>query len=151
MRMRSKYSIAIWHLMQKEMNSFKPLMSAPIEFDISLEALREVTGSQNKLKGLSNFKDRILDKALDEIRENCFVDITYTNIKSGKNVVGFRFTATNLLGTIDTESLSPREKKQARKAALIHKKASGTLTASEFNELQYLIEELSQMTMEDFL
>lgn len=151
MRMRSPYSIAIWHLMQKEMHSFKPMMSAPIEFDLSLEELRQVTGTQNKLKSLSEFKRFVLDKALVEIKRNCWVDVSYTNVKKGRTVVGFRFTAQNVMGTVKIEDLSLREQQRVRKAQLTHKKADGTLTPDEFDELQALILELDQITIEDYI
>lgn len=150
MRMKSRYSIAVWHLMQREMHSFKPMLSSPIEFELTLDELRAVTGTQNKFKQISEFKARVLDRALDEIRDNCWTDITYDNIKTGRVVTGFRFTAKNIMGVINAEDLSLRQRKQARKALLIKKKADGTLSPREYNELQNLIEELSQMTMEDF-
>lgn len=150
MRMKSPYSIAVWHLMQREMHSFKPMLSSPIEFELSLEELRTVTGTQKKFKQISEFKARVLDRALDEIRDNCWTDISYDNIKTGRVVTGFRFTAKNIMGVINAEDLSLRQRKQARKALLIKKKADGTLSPREYNELQNLIEELSQMTMEDF-
>lgn len=92
-RMRSPYSMAIWHLMQREMNSKKPYADHIIEFDLSLDELREVTGTEKKLEKLSNFKNRVLDKALKEIDENCNVVITYEHIKQGRKVIGFHFTA----------------------------------------------------------
>lgn len=92
-RMRSPYSMAIWHLMQREMKSQKPYADHIIEFDLSLDELREVTGTEKKLEKLSNFKNRVLDKALKEIDENCNVAITYDNLKQGRKVIGFHFVA----------------------------------------------------------
>ena len=98
MKMRSPYSMALWHYFQKEMNSFKPMISQRFEFDATLEELRKITGTENKLKSLSEFKRFVLDKALKEIKKNCWVAITYTNIKRGRTVTGFRFTAQSILG-----------------------------------------------------
>ena len=92
-KMRSPYSMAIWHLMQREMKSQKPYADHIIEFDLSLDELREVTGTEKKLEKLSNFKNRVLDKALKEIDENCNVAITYDNLKQGRKVIGFHFVA----------------------------------------------------------
>ena len=92
-RMRSPYSISIWHLMQREMKSQKPYADHIIEFDLSLEELREITGTEKKLKKLSDFKIRVLDKALKEIDENCNVVIKYENVKQGRKVIGFHFIA----------------------------------------------------------
>lgn len=91
LHMNSPYSMAIWHLMQREMQSRKPGLTDEIEFDLSLCELREVTGTENKLKQLCEFKRRVLDKALREISDNCGVEITYENIKTGRSVTGFHF------------------------------------------------------------
>lgn len=92
-KMRSPYSMAIWHLMQREMKSQKPYADHIIEFDLDLEELREVTGTKEKLSKLSNFKNRVLDKALKEIDENCNIVIEYDHIKQGRKVIGFHFVA----------------------------------------------------------
>lgn len=96
--MRSPYSMSIWHLMQQYMHSRKPKIMEPIEFDISLQELREVTGT-DKVKTydrLSNFKDRILAQALKEIKDTAGVKVTYTDIKKGRAVTGFHFKAESL-------------------------------------------------------
>lgn len=95
LKMNSTYSMAIWHLFQREMHSKKPSHDAEsnMVFDLSLEELREVTGATDKLKQISQFKERILDKAIREIKDNCSVIVTYENIKVGRTVIGFRFTA----------------------------------------------------------
>lgn len=149
MKMRSPYSMAIWHLFQREMKSFKPLMNSPIEFEISLEELRKVTGCENKLKQTGQFKERVLDKAIAEIKKNCLTDITYTNIKHGRSVTGFRFTAKSIFN-VDTEHLSYRTRMKLRKADLARKEADGTLTFEEQDELNELRNYLSQMTLEDY-
>ena len=150
MKMRSPYSMALWHLFQKEMHSFKPMMSAPIEFDLSLEELRRVTGCEKKLKQIGEFKKRVLDKALIEIKRNCYVDITYENIKTGRTVTGFRFMAQNIFGSFKIEDLEPRMQKKIRKAQLVRKKADGTLTPDEFDELEMLKCELDQLSFSDY-
>ncbi len=93
LKMRSTYSIAIWHLMQREMHSHKPNLANTLKFDLSLEELREVTGTTTKLTQLGQFKERCFDKALREINENCGVKVSYENIKKSRTVVGFRCSA----------------------------------------------------------
>ena len=149
MRMRSPYSMAIWHLMQREMRSFKPLMSSPMQFDLTLEELRMVTGCENKLKQISEFKSRVLDKAIKEIRNNCWCSVTYTNIKQGRTITGFRFTAESYWGTVNEADLSLRTRQHLRKHALMEKRRAGTITAEEIEELLDLTEELEQMSLED--
>lgn len=149
MKMRSPYSIAIWHLMQREMRSFKPMMAAPIQFDLTLAELRKVTGCEDKLKQTGEFKARVLDKAIAEIRKNCFCSISYTNIKRGRSITGFRFTAESYWGTMDESSLSYRRRQQLRRHDLAMKRKAGTITAEETEELLDLTEELEQITLED--
>jgi len=92
-KMNSTYSMDIWYLMQREMKSKKPYGNTTIEFELTVEEIRFVTGTQNKFEKISHFKEKVLNKAIREIRENCNVDITYTDIKIGKRIVAFHFTA----------------------------------------------------------
>lgn len=151
MRMRSPYSMCIWHLMQREMHSFKPETCQSMIFDISLEELRKVTGTENKLRKLSQFKERVLDKALREIKENCLANISYSYIKAGRTVIGFQFTAENYYGKINIDDMPLRTRQRARKAQLIRKKIDGIITQSEAKELDQLTEETAQMSIEDYL
>lgn len=94
--MKSRYSIAVWHLMQLKMNSKKPEpMDKPIKFYLTLDELRKVTGTEKKLKQISDFKNRVFDKAIREIKDCCGIIITYTNRKNGRKVIGFDCTAEN--------------------------------------------------------
>lgn len=95
-RMNSRYSMEIWHLMQREMRSKKPKYLETITFNLTLKELREITGTEEKFRQVGQFKSKILDKAIREIRENCLVDITYENIKNGRTIIGFTFHARNL-------------------------------------------------------
>ena len=139
MRMKSPYSMAIWHLMQREMRSFKPMSTAPMVFELTIDELRKATGTQEKLRSVGHFKERVLDKALREIRENCLVAITYRNIKSGRSVTGFEFTAEPIYGLCDLEKMSLRERQYLRKATLSRRKMDGEkLSSSELEELENL-------------
>lgn len=95
-RMRSGYSMTIWHLMQREMKSRKTGVTDVAEFELTLEELRSATGTTDKFERLSQFKAKVLDKAIYEIQSNCGVLITYTNIKHGRTVTGFHFMAKSL-------------------------------------------------------
>ena len=150
MRMRSPYSIAIWHLMQKEMNSAKPYGVVQLEFELSLEELRRVTGTENKLTQVGAFKSRVLDKALREIKENALVAISYTNVKRGREIVGFRFLARSLFGPKNPEEMTLRERQQARYGQLVRAKANGSITAEEQEEYTRLSQILYQRNIEDY-
>ncbi len=149
MKMRSPFSMAIWHLMQKEMKSYMPMAQQVLEYDLTLNELRKVTGCEDKFAGLSEFKRFVLDKALEEIREKCLVRITYTNIKVGRTVTGFRFRAVSDWGYLDLETATPRMIKRMRKAELTRISWERALTPAEQKEFDMLEKELAQMTIED--
>lgn len=152
MKMRSPYSMAIWHLMQREMKSAKPA-TRRIEFYLSLEELREVTGTQEKLPNIGMWKQRVLDKAIREIKDNCATVINYTNKKKGRTVIGFDFVAINEYGIdlTDWEKENPEKaelvKKKSRKLHLLKLAKERQLTVAEDDELQALILELDQMNL----
>lgn len=149
MKMKSPYSMAVWHLMQREMKSFKPMLDRPIEFDLTVEELRQATGTEEKFPRMGQFKQNVLDRAIKEIKKNCLVLIRYDNIRRGKYVIGFRFTAESYWGTMDFSKMSYRDRQYARKALLVRKKVDGTITPEEKEELLDLTLELEQMTLED--
>lgn len=93
LRMNSRYSIEIWHLMQREMHSKKAFGANVIEFDLSLSEIRQATGTCDKFERLSDIKRYVLDKAIREIRDNCGEVITYEDNKSGRTVTSFHFRA----------------------------------------------------------
>ena len=106
MKMKSPYSMAVWHLMQREMKSAKPNHTEVIEFDLTIKELRQVTGTEDKLPQMVHFKERVLDKAIKEIGDLCGVAITYDNLKSGRVITGFHFYARNVYG-FDINELDP--------------------------------------------
>lgn len=138
LRMKSKYTIAIWHLMQKEMCSHKPLMDMPIEFEITLEELRNVTNTKDKLLKMSDFRRKVLDKAIAEIKKNCYVQISYEDQKKGKTITGFKFKVENYYSSLNPENLTPKQLDTVRRAELVHKIAEGTITPAERIELDNL-------------
>lgn len=139
MKMRSPYSMAIWHLMQEKMHSTKPDPNAPPQvFRITLEEMRKVTGTEEKLVQISAFKERVLDKALDEIRKNCLVDIQYKDIKSGRRIVAFEFIAENMFSARKAKEMSSALYQRMRRAELIGKYAAGTITTAEMEEYMNL-------------
>lgn len=91
LHMNSPYSMSIWHLMQREMKSKKAYGNKVIEFDLSLEEIRKVTGTEDTFKRISDLKRYVIDKAIREIRDNCNEIVAYENIKRGRKVVGFHF------------------------------------------------------------
>ena len=149
LRMRSVYSMAVWHLMQREMKGRKPGTDR-ISFYLSLEELRAVTGTEDKLKQTGQFKERVLDKAIREIRDVCGVDITYENKKRGRAIVGFFFTARGFFDLTDYQPTKETLEK-IRKHDLGMKAREGTITPQEFDELQSLVLKYNQLNLFDML
>lgn len=152
MKMRSVYSMAIWHLFQREMKSCKASIRKRLEFDLTLEELRIVTGTESKLKNIGMWKKRVLEQALKEIEGNQLAKIGYTNIKRGRYITGFHFEVESLMGTYNPPpEFKKFMDKKVRKVELTRKSNEGKLTSKEFDELQSLILELDQMSISDFL
>lgn len=113
LKMRSPYSMAVWHLMQREMKSKQLGITATTGFDLTLKELRQVTGTEDKFKSISHFKQKVLDKAIREIFDCAGVKITYQNIKIGRSVTGFRFFAEGV-GHIDLNRIPLAEQERIK-------------------------------------
>lgn len=111
LRMKSKYSMAIWHLMQMKMKSKKLGVTATTGFDLYLDELRKVTGTENKFKTSSHFKQKVFDKAIREIFDCAGIKITYENIKEGRTVIGFKCFAEGV-GHIDLNKIPLAEQER---------------------------------------
>ena len=145
LRMKSPYSMAIWHLMQREMGSKKPGIVDVIEFDLTLQELRQVTGTENKLKQIGQFKERVLDKAIREIRENCGVEITYSNIKQNKRIVAFHFVAISPLH-LDASKLPVTVREKGERIKRCRK-----MTKQEQKEYNKMVDGAHQMSIDELL
>lgn len=66
-----------------------------IKVTATIDELRRLSGTENKLKTLKDFKRYMLDKAIKEISETLNIDISYRSIKEGRKTIGFEFTLKN--------------------------------------------------------
>lgn len=146
LKMNSPYSMAIWHLMQREMESHKPNTTDKIQFDLSLEEIRIVTGTENKFKQVGQLKQYVFDKALREIDDNCGVKISYENIKKGRTVVGFHCIASSLFH-IDENEIPQNIKDRTRLGKLRIKSKRGELTIEEQEEYNQLTKKFQQIEL----
>ena len=61
--------------------------------ELSLADLRLKLGIEpNEYKAMNNFKAKVLDLAVSQINEHTDITVKYENIKSGRNITGFKFS-----------------------------------------------------------
>lgn len=77
------YSIDLYHLAKKH--------QAMRGFTISLDDYRKELGTPKSYKRINNLKDNAVDPAIKEINDKTDIDISYENIKRGKEVTGLKF------------------------------------------------------------
>lgn len=87
LQLSSSKSMAIWHLMCREMKPGKVMN----EFDLGLDELLRVTDTKGTMQKLSTFKAYVMDVALKEFEEKFGLVTKYINIKQGNTVTGFHF------------------------------------------------------------
>ena len=84
--MTSNYSVRLYELLVQ----WKQAKKTPM---FELQEFRGQLGVEdNEYKAMSNFKIRVLDLAVDEIKEKSDLNINYTQKKKGRKIVGFTFT-----------------------------------------------------------
>lgn len=132
LQMKSSRTLRLWTLMQSKMESKKPYSNIEITFYISLEEIKKVTWLKDDIS-LSKVK-RMLDSSIAEIERCCQVQLTYENVKDGRKIIGYNFTAKSmnyweneeysfekiavlerakLFGKINREKRKPTEEEQA--------------------------------------
>lgn len=114
LKMRSCYTISVWHLFQSKMESKIPGLTESIDFDVWVDELRQATGTEHKFKQIAKLKEKVLDMAIEEIAEKCLVVVTYSGIKSNRTIVGFRCSATSLFRLSDAEVKKYQKRFNAR-------------------------------------
>lgn len=88
--MKSVYAIRIFEIIQSRIMS-KLLPKDGITIEISIQEIKECCDCTNKYSTFSNFKVKVLDKAVNEINRVTLYRIGYSYIKKGRAVVGIVF------------------------------------------------------------
>jgi plasmid replication initiation protein len=117
-KMKSVNSILIWHLIQIKTFSKKPV-NKQIKVKLSDIELRKLTGNLEKYSISHEFRRRVIDKAIKDIKKCCNVTISYKSIKNGKYIVGYEFILKNPY-YIPEEKLSLRAKEAIKRADKIN-------------------------------
>lgn len=83
----SQYSYRLFELVKQwNLNKVKEIP------DFDLSTLREQFGlEKHEYERLDNFKKKVLDKAVKEINDHTDINISYSQIKSGRVITGFKF------------------------------------------------------------
>lgn len=82
--LRLTYSIDLYHLAKKH--------QAMGGFTITLDDYRKELGTPKSYKRINNLKDNAVDPPVKEINDKTDLDISYENIKRGKEVIALKFT-----------------------------------------------------------
>lgn len=84
LKLKKDYSIDFYHLAKKYQQQ--------ANFELSLDDIFQEFGLPDSYRDISNLKKRVLKNSIDEINSNTDVTLTYTPIKKGRSIVGYRFT-----------------------------------------------------------
>lgn len=87
--MRSIYGVRMFELLQEKIKSKNKNINKDIEF--SMKYLRECLNCENKYIRFSQFKTRVLDRAVEEINRVTLYNVTYDCIKQGKVITTILF------------------------------------------------------------
>ena len=84
--LNSMYSVRLYELLVQ----WKKAKKTPI---FELDKFRSQMGvGIDEYKGMSDFKKRVLDLAVNEINNNTDLNVKYENVKKGRPIIGFKFT-----------------------------------------------------------
>ena len=101
-KMESKYSIVLYKIFSMYYNQYDYYKNRGIRRNdqinqycnpkLTIQELRKQTGTINKYKNrFSDFKNKVLDKAVNEISQKTDLEIKYDKIRSGRNISEIQF------------------------------------------------------------
>lgn len=88
--MKSVYAIRIFEMLQSKIIN-KVLPKEGVDIEILVKEIRECCDCEDKYPAFGNFKDKVIDKAVNEINRVTMYVVTYSYIKNGKSVIGIKF------------------------------------------------------------
>ncbi len=89
LHMNSVYAIRVYELIFMEIKNRK--IGNGVTVDLSVEMIRKACDCENKLKKISQFKEKVIDVSLREINANTDFSISTEPYKKGKTIIGFKF------------------------------------------------------------
>lgn len=90
--MKSVYAIRIFEILQSKIMSGAIPRNGETHIVIPVDELRECCACEDKYPAFGNFKNKVLDKAKDEINRVSMYDLTYTYQKEGRTVKAIDFS-----------------------------------------------------------
>ena len=88
--MKSVYAIRIYELIQSKIMS-RMLPKDGTEIAISVQEIRECCDCEDRYPAFANFRDKVIDKAVNEINRVTLYRVGYSYTKKGRAVVGIVF------------------------------------------------------------
>ena len=90
--MKSVYGIRIFELLQEKIkNGHKPIPKNGLNIELTVQYIRECCDCENKYERFSQFKLRVLDRAVEEINRVTTYKVSYDYVKKGKSVIALIF------------------------------------------------------------
>ena len=83
LRLKKDYSIDFYHLFKKHQKQ--------VSFELPLDEMFQEFGLPDSYRDISNLRKRVLKNSLDEINTHTDINVTYTAVKKGRSIVGFKF------------------------------------------------------------
>ena len=90
--MKSVYGIRIFELLQEKIkNGHRPLPKNGLNIELTVQYIRECCDCEDKYERFSQFKLRVLDRAVEEINRVTTYKVSYDYVKKGKSVIALVF------------------------------------------------------------
>lgn len=117
-KMKSVNSILIWHLIQVKLNSIKPGGNKIVNTRLSVNELRILTNNITTYPDLKEFKKKVINQAIKDIKRSCNIDVVCKSIKDGRNTIGYEFILKDRF-YIPENQLSDKAKKAIKRVEKI--------------------------------
>lgn len=88
--MKSVYGIRIFEMIQSKIMS-RVIPKEGVTVKMSVQEIRECCDCEEKYPAFGNFKAKVIDRAVKEINRVTMFRVSYSYIKSGRNVVAIEF------------------------------------------------------------
>ena len=88
--MKSVYAIRIFEILQSKIMS-KSLPKNGVILEIPVQEIRECCACEDKYPSFGNFKNKVIDKAINEINRVTMYRVNYSYVKKCRSVIAIKF------------------------------------------------------------